>query len=80
MLSLCIGRLIPELGRRFPNQHVDFFFGTATAPFLKMMSNGVSLRSILNLDVYLSPWKQQTSSLARLGRHLCLVHPVKGFL
>lgn len=67
-LSLCIGRFFKKLKSDYPNNHVDLYFHTYSAPSFAMSEkNGVLLNMSLAVDLFINPYAQTKKNvLARL--------------
>uniref|UniRef100_A0A183D909 BPI2 domain-containing protein n=1 Tax=Gongylonema pulchrum TaxID=637853 RepID=A0A183D909_9BILA len=67
LFTICIGKFFPDLSLKYPNRTIDLFIQSAQAPYVSIDEKGIQIYADSTIDLYLSPWKQQTGRLARLG-------------
>jgi hypothetical protein len=58
--EICLGRFFPELSRKYPGQHVDFHFHSASPPNAQFVpDNGTRMNLTANffVDLHISPFE-----------------------
>jgi hypothetical protein len=65
--QICLGRFFPILRKKWPHQHIDLVFHSADSPLLDISREGITLNATVYVDLHLSPAKNNTMVLARIG-------------
>jgi hypothetical protein len=77
--EICLGRFFPELSRKYPGQHVDFHFHSASPPNAQFVpDNGtrMNLTADFFVDLHISPFESHPTVIYFISNTLKLKKPI----